>query len=94
MGASFQVVTTSAFERDARRIIRRHPELTAVLEEWISILEADPYNRTRAHDITKFRGVKSGQGQRRIRHGDYRLRYDILDRDVVLYSLRHRREAY
>lgn len=61
MGASFQVVTTSAFERDARQIIRRHPELAAVLEELISILGADPYNRTRVHDITKLRGDYIGQ---------------------------------
>jgi mRNA-degrading endonuclease RelE of RelBE toxin-antitoxin system len=38
--------------------------------------------------------LKPGEGQWRIRAGDYRLRYDIFGRDVVLYAVRHRTEAY
>ncbi len=94
MSAPFQVITPPAFERDARHVTRRNPEVAALLEEMIAILETDPYNRTRQYDITKLAGVKPGKGQRRIRQGDYRLRYDIFSRDVVLYSIRHRKEAY
>ena len=38
--------------------------------------------------------VEPGGGQWRIRSGIYRLRYDVVGRDVVLYSVNHRREAY
>ena len=58
------------------------------------MLQTDPYERAREHDIRKLTGVGQGEGQWRIRVGDYRLRYDIIQRDVVLYSFRHRREAY
>ena len=85
MNTAFQVVTSPAFERSARRVTRRSPELAALLAELIGILETDPYNRTRRYDITKLTGVKPGNGQWRIRQGDYRLRYDISGREVVLY---------
>ena len=94
MPQSFQVVISPAFERDARRVTRRNPETADLLEELIAVLEEDPYNRAAQHDIRKLTGVKPGKGQWRIRQGDYRLRYDIFRRDVVLYSLRHRKEAY
>ncbi|MBI3961397.1 MAG: type II toxin-antitoxin system RelE/ParE family toxin [Deinococcus sp.] len=38
--------------------------------------------------------MNPGAAQWRIRAGDYRLRYDIVGSDVVLYSFRHRKEAY
>ncbi len=94
MSAPFQVITPPAFERDTRRLTRRNSEIAVRLEEMITILETDPYNRTQQYDITKLTEVKPGKGQWRIRHGDYRLRYDIFRRDVVLYSFRHRKEAY
>jgi mRNA-degrading endonuclease RelE of RelBE toxin-antitoxin system len=65
-----------------------------VLEKMLMALEGDPYNRSGKHDIKKLAGLKPGEGQWRIRAGDYRLRYDILGHDVVLYALRHRKEAY
>ncbi len=65
-----------------------------MLERLRSTLRVDPYNRGRKHSIAKLTGVAEGEGQWRIRVGDYRLRYDIIGRDVVLYSFRHRREVY
>lgn len=94
MSTPFQVVTPPACERDVRRLTRRNPELASILEEMIAVLEADPYNRTRHYDITKLTEVNPGMGQWRIRVGNYRLRYDIIGEDVVLYSFRHRKEAY
>lgn len=44
--------------------------------------------------IRKLAGVGQGEGQWRIRVGNYRLRYDIIGSDVVLYSFRHRRDVY
>ncbi|MFA6107386.1 MAG: type II toxin-antitoxin system RelE/ParE family toxin [Candidatus Latescibacterota bacterium] len=94
MSPSFSIPTSSRFRRDAQKLIRQHPELEAVLGTVHEILRADPYNRTKQHDIAKLTGVKPGLGQWRIRQGDYRLRYDIFGQDVVLYSFRHRREVY
>lgn len=94
MSARFQVITPPACERDVRRATRRNLVLASTFEDMIAILEVDPYNRTKQYDITKLTEVKPGMGQWRIRHGDYRLRYDIFGQDVVLYSFRHRREVY
>ncbi len=60
----------------------------------IAVLERDPYNATGRHDIKKLAGVRHGEGQWRPRLSDYRLRYDIVSQDVILYSFRHRKEAY
>ncbi len=64
------------------------------LEQTVEILETDPQNVTRSHDIKQLKDVKPGDGQLRIRKGEWRLRYDVSGHDVVLHSFRHRREAY
>ncbi|MYC14748.1 MAG: hypothetical protein F4Y39_13545 [Gemmatimonadetes bacterium] len=94
MPQPFLVRTSSRFLRDARKRLRQHPELVEVLEGLRVILGEDPYNHTRQYHIKKLKDIKSGEGQWRIRHGDYRLRYDIFGQEVVLYSFRHRREVY
>ncbi|MCL5773985.1 MAG: hypothetical protein M1536_06350 [Firmicutes bacterium] len=52
------------------------------------------YNSSSSHDIKKLTAVEHGEGQFRIRSGNYRLRYDIFGKNVVLYSARDRKEAY
>jgi mRNA-degrading endonuclease RelE of RelBE toxin-antitoxin system len=94
MTEPFQIHVSSHFRRDARKLLSQHPELADVLEEVREALRADLTNRSRAHDIAKLAGVVGGEGQWRLRVGQYRLRYDVIGRDVVLYSFRHRREAY
>lgn len=94
MTPQFQVLTTSAFEKGVRRLTRRNPDLAPAVEKLIVILGDDPYNRGGQQNIKKLAGLKPGQGQWRIRLGDYRLRYDIFGQEVVLHSFRHRREAY
>lgn len=94
MTPPFQVIIPPAGERDVRRITRRNPIVASILEEMITVLEVDPYNRTRQYDITKLTGAKPGMGQWLIRQGDYRLRYDIFHQDVVLYCFRDRKDAY
>jgi mRNA-degrading endonuclease RelE of RelBE toxin-antitoxin system len=64
------------------------------MEELLVILRRDPHNRNGQHKIKKLAGYKAGEGQWRIRWKEYRLRYDIFEDDVVLYSFRHRKEAY
>ncbi len=94
MAAPFRVLTTPAFERQARKAIRSKGELAAVLEKLIPILRDDPYNVTGSYKIKKLGGVDAGDGQWRIRFGDYRVRYDIAGDEVVLHSFRDRKDAY
>jgi len=94
MPKTFNIHITSRFKRDARKLLKQHPELEDVFELLQEVLGSDPYNHTQEHDITKLTGVAQGHGQWRIRARDYRLRYDIIGSDVVIYSFRHRREAY
>ena len=90
----FRVLTTPGYERDFRTISRGRPSVADAMEELLVILRRDPYNRNGQHQIKKLSGYKAGEGQWRIRWKEYRLRYDILGSDVVLYSFRHRKEAY
>ena len=94
MAAPFRVLTTETFERQARKAIRGRRELAGVIGKLIPILRDDPYHVTGNHKIKKLAGVDAGDGQWRIRFGDYRIRYDIMDYDVVLHSFRDRKEAY
>jgi len=94
MHAKFLVSVSSKFEREARKIKRPSPRVDQNVEDLIDILEQDPYNSTHRHHIKKLLGVAQGKGQWRIRSGNYRLRYDIFDKTVVLYSIRDRKDAY
>jgi mRNA-degrading endonuclease RelE of RelBE toxin-antitoxin system len=94
MPGSFRVLTTPAFEREFRAISRRDSPLVRALEELIEILSDDPHNRSGRHKIKKLAGLKPGEGQWRIRWGDYRLRYDVFRNEVALHSFRHRKDAY
>jgi mRNA-degrading endonuclease RelE of RelBE toxin-antitoxin system len=90
----FRTRSSPSFERDIRRITKRNPTLLLKVEEAAAILKVDPYNTTRRYNIKKFNAVRPGEGQWRIRIGDYRIRYDVFGTDVVLYSFRHRKETY
>lgn len=94
MARRFRLVSLPGFERDVRRRLRENPGLLDALEEVRAVLTDDPHNRNRKHHTRKLTDVKQGEGQWRIRVGDYRIRYDIVDREVLLYSFRHRREVY
>ena len=94
MTAPFRLLATPGYERDLRRNQKRHPNLTTVIKRLHNILLKDPTNRSRNYGIKKLKGIPEGKGQWRIRAGDYRLRYDIFKTEVVLYSFRHRKEAY
>lgn len=65
-----------------------------IVKELQSVLVRDPYNHTKTHDIKKLKSIEQGNGQYRIRFGDYRIRYDVVQRDVLLYSFKHRKDAY
>jgi len=90
----FRIFVSSYCAREIRDLHQRNPELPAVLEKLKALLQEDPHNISRRYDIKKLKGIKHGQGQWRIRSGKYRLRYDVFGKDVILYSFRHRKEAY
>jgi len=94
MPSAYRVLTTPSFEREIRKLTRKNTDVGKLLEHAIDILETDPQNVTRSHDIKQLKGVNPGEGQFRIRKGEWRLRYDVSGRDVILHSFRNRRDAY
>jgi mRNA-degrading endonuclease RelE of RelBE toxin-antitoxin system len=94
MPTPYRILVTSFFERDVRRQSKKDRKVLKEIENLKEILAVDPYNLTKRFDIKKLKGIKPGEGQFRIRVKDYRLRYDIFDQDVILYSFRHRRDIY
>lgn len=58
------------------------------------MLEADPFNLEGRANIRKLADVPAGEGQFRLRIGDYRLRYDVVGDEVILHSMRPRGTSY
>jgi len=92
MSTGFTVKTSPGFDRLLRRLNKRHPKLVDVYDDAIRILQTDPYNQSKSHDITKLEAQKLGSGQYRLRLGRWRFRYDIVGSDVVLEYVGLRRE--
>jgi mRNA-degrading endonuclease RelE of RelBE toxin-antitoxin system len=90
--SNFAVSTTAHFDRLLKELAPKHPGLVEGLEEAISILSVDPYNRTRKYAMKKLQEVTVGEGQYRLRSGRFRFRYDIEGREVVLLCCGLRRE--
>lgn len=92
MTSKFSVGATSHLQRTLNKLKRRFPEVVEHYEEAIALLEEDPYNITRRHKIKKLEGIRSGDGQYRLRIERFRFRYDIQGKTVVLHSCKLRRE--
>lgn len=92
MTLPFSVHTTPRFDRFAHSLQKHHPDFVDRYAEALEILKADPYNRSRAHQIIKLEGVQRGQGQYRLRLGRWRFRYDIFGEEVWLFQCGLRRE--
>ena len=88
----FSVETTAAFMRWFSTLARKHAELRGLLADAKAVLAADPYNRTRAHNIKKLTAIPRGEGQYRLRIGRWRFRYDIYAQVVLLVDCSLRRE--
>lgn len=94
MPITFTLKTTPTFERGFRVLTKRDLELHEQFIKLLQVLRSDPYNVNKQHDIKKLTNVAIGEGQWRIRTGNYRLRYDIIDKEVILHSFNHRKNAY
>ena len=90
--APFSVHTTTAFDREFRKLAKHHRDLIDHYRTTLVILANDPYNRSREHNIKKLEGVAPGNGQYRLRIQRFRFRYDIKDRLVTLAACNLRRE--
>ena len=94
MSEVFRLLPSTRFKRDFEEIYKQNRAIARQIETVKIILLHDPYNRSRRYDNKKLKNVAHGDGQYRIRSGKYRLRYDISGDDVILYSFKHRKEAY
>ena len=74
------------------RLTAQQREFPQVYARAIEILEQDPANVSRQHNILKLRDTARGDGQWRLRLGRFRFRYDIYEREVLLLYCALRRE--
>ncbi len=87
MAGRFTVHLTASFRRDLEALPR--PAQEKVIDA-IKRLEADPFGLL--PKIKKLKG--KGAGEWRLEVWPYRVRYDVMARDVVLYRVRHRKNIY
>lgn len=52
-----RVVGTPAFEREFRKVSRGNAALAEAFSELLTVLEADPHNRSGTHQIKKLAGM-------------------------------------
>jgi mRNA-degrading endonuclease RelE of RelBE toxin-antitoxin system len=94
MARRYRVVASSGFEREVHRLRARLPRVYEGLLEAVEVLETDPFNLEGRANIRKLVDVPPGEGQFRLRIGDYRLRYDVVGDEVILHSMRPRGQSY
>lgn len=85
----YLVELTPAATRELKRLTKRDQELARQLVQAIVDLEEQP----RPPGCKKLKGLKATF---RIRHGDYRIIYDVQDErlSILVIRLGHRREVY
>jgi hypothetical protein len=88
----FAVRTTPHYDRLSNKLYKTQRSFGSAERSAAAILTADPYNRTRQHNIKKLESVPVGEGQYRVALGRWRFRYDIVDRIVLLTYCGLRRE--
>lgn len=86
----YTVVHTKFFEKSFKKI--KDARLKESFGKALDILEKDPFNKSNKYNIKKLVNLKPGEW--RIRVGDYRIRYDIKAKEVVLHMVRHRKDIY
>ena len=90
----FDIVDTSRFERDFERLAKKNRDVLDYARQARVILQNSPYNFSRRYKIKKLTDIPAGEGQWRLRIGDYRIRYDIRGKMVELHSIKPRKDAY
>ena len=87
MPARFTVRLTPSFRRDLEHL---PAEVQRKVLDEVAHLERNPFGPP--PKVKKLKG--KGIGQWRLEVWPYRVRYDVIGRDVVLYRVRHRRDIY
>lgn len=87
MPARFAARLTPSFQRDLEQL---PAPIQAKVLEAIKRLETNPFGPP--PKIKKLKG--KGIGQWRLEIWPYRVRYDTIKQEVVLYRVRHRKEIY
>ena len=79
----YQLVPTKTFLKDLKRV---DPKLEKKISKLLDSLLKNPFQgkKLTAIEIGKFR----------FRIGDYRIRYDVEGNLIILYTIRHRKDAY
>ncbi len=86
-GGDYRVVATTWFQRDLGGLDSRVQD--RILDALSSKLAPNPFRVGR-----KLQGVRSGEGQWKFWVGDYRIRFDVEGKDIVLHRVAHRSEIY
>jgi addiction module RelE/StbE family toxin len=94
MSKKFRILTTSSFERELKKLLKKQKQIINTFESVINILEKDALGTQKTNNIKKLSGIKKGEGGWRIRLGDFRIRYDIVGSDIILHSIKNRKDAY
>jgi len=83
----YRVVLTRTFQKDFKKL---NPKVQQEVLLALKNLEKDP--RDPSFHIRKLSGVKVGMWRMRI--GDYRIRYDVRESDIIAHRIRHRKDIY
>jgi len=89
-----RILTTHSFERELKKLSKKQKRSVGAFESIINILQKDIFGARKSSNIKKLTDIKQGEGSWRIRLSDYRVRYDIVSNNVILHSIRNRRDAY
>ncbi len=90
----FTVRQSSRFERDITRLTKKNRAVASIFERSLNVLEVDPFNLSRMYRVKKLTDITKGNGQWRLRIDKYRIRYDISNTEVILHSIKPRKDAY
>lgn len=81
---SYYIRTSKTFEKDLSSLDSSiQSRVLIALEQ----MQKNPFA-----DVKKLHNVKIGVFRKRI--GEYRLRFDVVKKEIYLHRIRHRREAY
>ena len=86
MSKTYTLVPSNRFLKDLKKL---PPDLRGKADKALLELKKNPFS---GRDLKKLTDVKYGQW--RLRIGDYRLLYDIVDDKIRLRMIRPRKDAY
>ncbi|MFH1402133.1 MAG: hypothetical protein ABIG87_00730 [Patescibacteria group bacterium] len=87
----YKITSTLKFKKDIRKLIKRDKIIISFYEKVLDILEKGSFE----NKIKKLKDVKKDDlGQWRIRVGQYRFRFDIEKKKIILKFVGHRIDSY